>query len=337
MKKRAIFAVCDLEVSYAYNFMEYVNHKKNMPFEVQAFTSPVHLCAFARTQPIELLLISDKAMCPEIKGLPIRQIIILSEGVHDPGLDQYPSVYKYQSSASVIREVMACYGEEVSQPAEVTVLKKETRLLAVYSPVGRCQKTSFALALGQILARQKAVLYLNLEEYAGFEQLFSCTYEKNLSDLLYYIRQDSSNLIFRINSMVQSFQNMDYLPPALSPADLMAASWEEWSKLFDTLKKQSSYEVILLDVGSCIPELYTMLEQCDRVYMPVREETVSRAKVEQFENLVQMWDCGEMLKRVKKVNLPYHTSEKKGNAYVEELVWSQMGDYVRELLREEQL
>ena len=165
----------------------------------------------------------------------------------------------------------------------------------------------------------------------------SCTYEKNLRDLLYYIRQDSSNLIFRINSMVQSFQNMDYLPPALSPADLMAASWEEWSKLFDTLKKQSSYEVILLDVGSCIPELYTMLEQCDRVYMPVREETVSRAKVEQFENLVQMWDCGEMLKRVKKVNLPYHTSEKKGNAYVEELVWSQMGDYVRELLREEQL
>ena len=94
---------------------------------------------------------------------------------------------------------------------------------------GRCQKTSFALALGQILARQKAVLYLNLEEYAGFEQLFSCTYEKNLSDLLYYIRQDSSNLIFRINSMVQSFQNMDDLPPALSPADLMAASWEEWS------------------------------------------------------------------------------------------------------------
>ena len=94
MKKRAIFAVCDLEVSYAYNFMEYVNQKKNMPFEVQAFTSPVHLCAFARTQPIELLLISDKAMCPEIKGLPIRQIIILSEGVHDPGLDQYPSVYK---------------------------------------------------------------------------------------------------------------------------------------------------------------------------------------------------------------------------------------------------
>ena len=45
MKKRNIFAVCDLEVAYAYNFMEYVNQKRNMPFEVQAFTSPVHLCA----------------------------------------------------------------------------------------------------------------------------------------------------------------------------------------------------------------------------------------------------------------------------------------------------
>ena len=47
---------------------------------------------------------------------------------------------------------------------------------------------------------------------------------------------------------------------------------------------------------------------------------LSPGEGEQFENLVQMWDCGEMLKRVKKVNLPYHTSEKKGNAYVEELV-----------------
>ena len=69
-----------------YKRQEYVNQKKNMPFEVQAFTSPVHLCAFARTQPIELLLISDKAMCPEIKGLPIRQIIIPVSYTH---LDVY--------------------------------------------------------------------------------------------------------------------------------------------------------------------------------------------------------------------------------------------------------
>ena len=39
--KRNIFAVCDLEVDYALNFMDYMNRKKNIPFEIQAFTSVI--------------------------------------------------------------------------------------------------------------------------------------------------------------------------------------------------------------------------------------------------------------------------------------------------------
>ena len=46
--KRHIFAVCDMEEAYAYNFMEYLNHKKSIPFEIQAFTSAEHLLNFAR-------------------------------------------------------------------------------------------------------------------------------------------------------------------------------------------------------------------------------------------------------------------------------------------------
>ena len=42
----------------------------------------------------------------------------------------------------------------------------------VYSPVKRCGKTCFALTLGQILAKRQSVLYLNLEECAGFRPIF---------------------------------------------------------------------------------------------------------------------------------------------------------------------
>ena len=99
-------------MEYAYNFMEYLNQRRNLPFEVQAFTSPQILCEYAKTQPIEILLISDKAMCEEVRRLKVGKLIILTEGVHNPELDQYPSVYKYQASDSVVREVMECYGAE---------------------------------------------------------------------------------------------------------------------------------------------------------------------------------------------------------------------------------
>ena len=144
-KSRHIFAVCDVEVEYAYNFMEYLNRKRSLPFEVQAFTGPEILCEFAGKHPIEILLISDKAVTEEVRQLKVGKLIILSEGVHNPELDQYPSVYKYQASDDIIREVMDCYGAEKAAVSGEAVFKKEAAVIGVYSPVGRTQKTSLPL------------------------------------------------------------------------------------------------------------------------------------------------------------------------------------------------
>ena len=120
-------------MDYALNFMDYMNRKKNIPFEIQAFTSVENLIAYGKQTHIELLLISGRAMCREVRDLDIGKIIILSEGVHPPELDQYPSVYKYQSSSDVLREVMACYGAEKKTVADqIAVLKKQQKLLEYF-------------------------------------------------------------------------------------------------------------------------------------------------------------------------------------------------------------
>ena len=46
--KKQIFAVCDLEAEYARNFMDYLNQKKNIPFEIQAFTNVSSFVAYAK-------------------------------------------------------------------------------------------------------------------------------------------------------------------------------------------------------------------------------------------------------------------------------------------------
>lgn len=334
--KRNIFAVCDLEVDYAYNFMDYLNQKKNIPFEIQAFTTAESLIAYGQKTHIELLLISGKAMCREIRELNIGKIIILSEGVHRPELDQYPSVYKYQSSSEVIREVMACYGEEKAiVPVQFPVLKKTTEILGIYSPLGRCLKTSFALTLGQVLAKERAVLYLNLEEYSGFEELLGKGFSHNLSDLLYYVRQENQNLIHKMNGMVQTVNNLDYIPPVQTPADIRGTAWEDWERLLQEITVNSNYEVIVLDMGNGIDETFQMLDKCSRIYMPVLADVMSACKVAQFENLMRIWDFPQVLAKVVKVKPPFHIENGPVENYVEQLLWSELGDYVRELLRKE--
>ena len=83
--------------------------------------------------------------------------------------------------------------------------------------MGRCLKTSFAPTLGQILAKERAVLYLNLEEYSGFEEMLGKRVRANLSDLLYFVRQENGNLIYKMNSMVQTINNLDFIPPVRTP------------------------------------------------------------------------------------------------------------------------
>lgn len=331
---RNIFAVCDLEVEYAYHFMEYLNRKKTLPFEIRVFTSREKLCEFARDHPIELLLISDTAMCQEVEEQDIGQILILSGGVRAPGLERYPSIYKYQSSAQVVREVMARYGEQhKADPVPVQVIKKETELIGIYSPVGRSMKTTFALTLGQILAKKKAVLYLNMEEYSGFEYLFEHVYEETLSDLLYYLRQGNPNFIIKLNSMTQTINNLDYLPPAASPADIPCTAYEEWVRLLQEIVDTSNYEAVILDIGDGVPQLFRLLDQCTRIYMPVRSDPMSQAKIQQFENLLRMSQGETVLEKIQKIRPPYHRTARKGQGYLDDLVWSELGDYVRELLR----
>lgn len=334
--KRNIFAICDLEEEYAKNFMEYLNQKKNIPFEIRAFTTRQGFVEFAKSNRVELLLISERTMCPEIRGLEIGRIVILSEGTHSPEQERYPSVYKYQSSSDVVREVMACYGNSSRTTAEAwPVLKKKTRVLGVYSPLRRCLKTSFALTLGQILARKQAVLYLNLEEYSGFEQLMQTEFRSTLSDLLYYLKQENQNLIHQMNGMVMTAGNLDYIPPARTPWDVKGVERKEWDLLLDHIEAETAYEIILLDLGSETEETFGLLERCERIYMPVLSDRVSLCKIAQFEELLKIRGMPRIAGKIVKVQPPCHRDENRSESYVSGLVFSELGDYVKAVLRKE--
>lgn len=333
--KKNIFAVCDLEAAYAYNLMEYMNVKQNTPFEVQAFTNVKSLEIFMQDHEIELLLISSQAMCESVRKLHIGRIMILSEGELLEELLDYPSVYKYQSSDNLIAEVMSYYAKQDVAASPLALLKKKVNLLGVYSPVKRALKTSFALTLGQELAKKSAVLYINLEEYAGFETLMNKQFPADLSDLMYFVRQGNGNVLYKLDSMVQSINNLDYIPPAFSPLDLRNVTYEEWMKLFGDLIAYSSYDTIILDLGEQVDEIFKILRQCKRIYMPVREDSVSLAKLEQYEKLLKAWDYEDVLEKTRKLKLPFHSSFGTREYYVEQLMWGELGDYVRNLVLEE--
>ncbi|SCP96370.1 P-loop NTPase family protein [Anaerobium acetethylicum] len=336
MKKR-IFAVCDLEAHYAFSLMEYLNANNRIPFQIQAFSSAESLCAYRDRNLIEVLLISGQAINDEVRNLGIQNTYILSEGEGMPEFLDYPSVYKYQSSEHIIREVMGYYAESAGPKREADSPENRALTVGIYSPIRRTLKTSFAITLGQILAKDRATLYVNLEEYSGLSALLGKEFRNDLSDLMYFVKQGNKNIVQKVNEMVQTLNNLDYLPPALSPEDLRGVTREEWGVLFKEIGMKSAYERVVVDFGDTAEGLFELLSGCQQIYMPVREDAVSLAKLQQYEELVRQSGYGEILDRTKKIKLPYHNSFGLKEYYLEQLAWGELGDYVRELVRNDGL
>lgn len=297
-----IFAICDLDSHYVKNLMQYINSRQNIPLKLQAFTSPELLKEFAGQNSIELLLISAEAMDEEIAGLPVGKIVVLTEdGAVD--LKGFPAVNRYQASGSLVQEVMQYYGTGNLAVAYAAAKLASTRLIGIYSPVKRCGKTSFAMALGEAYARNRKVLYVNLEDFSGFRGLFQKEYRMDISDLLYFYREEKQGMLNRIEEVAEHFHSMYYLPPAMCPADLRSVQPEEWREWF-LLLLQSSYEVVIVEPGDCINGLEEILALCNKIYMPVKEDKISLAKLEEFDHYLLLAGWESLADRIRRQVMP---------------------------------
>lgn len=326
-----VIAVYDVDPLYAARFAEVVNQREKIPFEVMAFRSMEKLKDYVKDNKVEMLLISSMVGKEEIEELGIKQIVSLADGETVEADMEYPSIYKYQSSDNIIREVLAryCGVEETAVP--LTLLSK-TNIIGVYSPVGRCLKTSFALTMGQLLAQEGRVLYITLEEYSGLSALSHTDYREDLSDLMYYYNQGNYNIL-RLNSVIHSMGELDYIPPARYPEDLSQMSAEQMAGLIQRIAMESTYETVILDIGNYGRHVFPLLHICSHIYMPVKEDSVSLAKIEEFYNHMDTSGHGEIKEKIKKLKLPYHSSFGRRENYLEQLLWGELGDYVRQLLK----
>lgn len=325
--ERKLFAIYDPDPEFVFRFMEYVKTRLPAAMDVRAYTEQEHLKQAVEQAPPEILLVSSVVLTEEVKRFPAGHLVILQENP-DEEEQGMKNVYKYQAPGEVLGKILEFCEQKMvlmSSPGR----KEGLEVIGVYSPVGRARKTSFAITLGQLLAEMKPVLYLNFEMFAGFEQLFSEQYSRDLSDLMYYARQKPEELNDKLAGMVCRIRKLDYVPPVRCPDDLQSIQADEWLDLFQRLGKQTSYEVVILDLSEAVHGLQDMLSACDRVYMPVRNDPVSRAKTEQFLWTLKEMQGEETTEKICQIRLPISGSGKGGKDYFTDLIEGELGDLVR--------
>lgn len=186
--------IADSDVSYGDAFREYVNLKKGYLFQVRMCTQKEQLLKALSEEEIEILLLSAAWYENLRDSIRNECVIFLSEGSLPKELHRYPAVYKYQSVENILREIMYYYSDQEREEEYYTGVLKDNKVIGIYAPSGGIRKNKFAITLGQILAEERNVLYLNLEECSGFSEIMGGNHW-NLSDLIYYLRHNIFNKI----------------------------------------------------------------------------------------------------------------------------------------------
>lgn len=305
---RNVFAVFDTEQEYAFRLMEYLNCRRNMPFEVQMFTSPEALISFTAKRHVDLLLVSERAAADSILHLPVGKIIVLSEGEYQERLEAYPSVCKYQPAGQVVREVMDFYSAEEDAEAPPKIMKPNVRRIGVISTCEPGIRTAFAVALGSILSESRSVLFASLDPWSGSAGVLAGEADRTMSELLYYYRQGKKGLIYRADSMVRSIRGMHYIPPAFHPGDLLMMQADQWNGFFRELLDTGTYDTLILDTGSGMVEPEGILSFCSEIYLPVTGNVLSQRAAD----ALRMWaedNQAEWKDRIQTVVIDKNTAE----------------------------
>lgn len=325
-----IIAVYDGEPLYAERFAEYINRRNGIPFTVVSFSSISGLRDYLQHQKVDILLIEQGMNdLGELKK-QIKQTMILYNGGPSFPVSGCPAIYKYQSSDGIIRELMALYEAHDPVPA-IGDGGGNCRIAGIYSPVNRCGKTAFSLIYAQMQAKECRTLYINLEDCAGFSHLFPRGDRGDLSDVIYYFKQHCLDRV-KLCSAIHSMGEADYIPPVKYPEDLSEIEPTELAGLLRQLGGIGRYGMLVVDIGAMGRTAAELLEICDVIYMPVLEDGISKAKVEEFKAYLEISQRMIISERIQTVVLPQTRWNHSGDSYLELLLWGEMGDYVRTMI-----
>lgn len=325
-----VLAVCDSETEYAYQLVDYFSNKKGFPFRVQLFTSAATLKEYSVHHPISIALIAQKDFSEEIKAYPIEHLVVLGEDIGKE-INNMKVLYKYQSSEQIIKELLDWIALE-GILGRTTVGSKELKLIGIYSPVGKCLKTSFSFVLGQLLSKKHKVLYLNMESYSGLGKLLQKEFKSDMSELIYYLQNSKEKFIYRVGSMTQRAGELDILPPFDSFLDFISVSREEWIQLIGEIEKGSDYEYLILDLSDAVQGLFDILRLCDVVYTLSREDGFSMAKIAQYEDVLKKSNYEDIWKKTKHCTIPTIKNLPPG---LMQLTYTELAEYVRERMEED--
>ena len=313
---------------YGNRLKEFLYEQSYLPFEIVSFSSLEAIYGYEKKKNIGLLLTDTQFKESIVENIPIVAFVESLQLEKD--YEKF-AIFKYQPIENIIGKIIEIYKQLTKEQTFQKSIHHETTLIGVYSPIGRCLKTSFSLTLGQLLSKKQSVLYITLESISGLNYLLDREYSFDLSDIIFSFHEKS--LEKRMDTMIDTFDQLHYIPPVKCPEDLKEITAEEFIGALQVIVRKSKYSTVIIDIGEGFGQPATLLSLCNIIYMPIKEDVMSECKIRAFEQLLHSINKEHILAKIQKLQLPYNHCFGGKQTYLDQLLWGELGDYTRNLIK----
>lgn len=283
----------DEEEDYVSKLAGYLNRQGRGCWNVAGFTDKTTLEEYLEKRSLDVLAATNLEEVLEFeKKYKNLSFIWLSEDGKGRGQSKNSDIYminRYQSAKAISKTMNSAFkrfgkGTDMAKP-----------MAAVYSPVGRCGKTTFALEIvkNESFGRW---LYIGMEDYSSFRS--EEEQDMRADTFLYFVKERQKekalNLIAECNGII---------PTAFSIFDVKQIGKTDIEWIGKLLQEESSYHGVIFDIGSAMLQDFDVFSLFDIIVVPFLSAESSLIKKEQFEKLLYLNGLEEVISKLQYINM----------------------------------
>ena len=323
-----ILAIYDYETDYANHLMDYIKRKQKVLTQIRVFTNHNSLNEYLEHNQIHILLLGESISVEEILHVNIRNICMLSEGNNMRENIGYPVIYKFQSAELVMQELFSHYPLEVPVGNSYTSGEHKVKIITVFSIACESEQTVISLSLAQHYARHKKTLYINLDIFQVLPELLGRNIEKNLSEFIYFLKQNHPNLITKMNTIITKMDKLDYIQGVTFGPDLYELTTGDIAEWIKELRKSAQYEVIIFDVGCIFLATLELFRESSQLLLLLGENDWEQARYHNFKGQLLWAGFDDVLLKIKVISLSKEEKQRHQNFTAKDLMAEKCGEFI---------
>lgn len=216
------------------------------------------------------VLLAEEDLLPETFEPPKSTILAyLSESPDIQTIRDVRAVCKYQKTEQLYREILNLYAE-LDRRASYRMSADACPVYLFMGAAGGVGTTTAAAACAVNLTNVGyKVLYLNLEDNGTIAEIFTGDGQMTLSDVLYEIKSNKSNLALKLESMIRKDKTGVYFyEPFAVTLDAREMMADDLKEMLTLLTKYGSFDYVIVDSESAITDRReTLLKFATRILL----------------------------------------------------------------------